>query len=147
VTRVITPALLVTRVITPGVITPGLVTAGLIKLRLIELRLIELRLIEHGIGGTHRLVAGPPKRFAQAMGLTFSAGALVAWLTGWHVIAIVLIAGLLVAASLEAFAGVCLGCIVFNRLIRWGLVPASVCVECADISDRLTAARASAASS
>ena len=42
-------------------------------------------------------------------------------------LAVVLIAGLLVAASLEAFAGLCLGCVVFQRLMRWGVIPASVC--------------------
>ncbi|MEO5900486.1 MAG: DUF4395 domain-containing protein [Ilumatobacteraceae bacterium] len=106
------------------------------------------RVITPRVGGAHRSVPGPPKRFAQGIGLTFTAGALVAWLAGGHVLAIVLVAALLVAAGLEAFAGLCLGCIVFNRLIRWGLVPESVCAECADISGRVAArARASAASS
>ena len=102
------------------------------------------------VGGEHRFVPGPPKRFAQAMGLVFSGGALVAWSAGGHVVGIVLVAALLLAAVLESGLGLCLGCIVFNQLIRWGLVPASVCQECADISGRLSErvrARASAASS
>jgi hypothetical protein len=85
----------------------------------------------------HRFVPGPPKRFAQAVGVVSSVGALVAWIAGGHVVAIVLIAGLLVAASLEAFAAVCLGCIVFAQLMRWGIVPDTVCEECRDISARL----------
>jgi hypothetical protein len=32
---------------------------------------------------------------------------------------------------------VCLGCIVFNRLMRWGVIPADVCEACNDISARL----------
>ena len=37
------------------------------------------------------------------------------------------------AASLEAFAGLCLGCEIFRLLMRTGLVPQDVCLECADI--------------
>ncbi len=82
----------------------------------------------------HRFVPGPPKRFAQGVGLAFSAGALLTWGFGAHVVSYVLIAGLLVAATLEAVFALCLGCIVFNRLMRWGWIPADVCVECNDIS-------------
>lgn len=86
----------------------------------------------------HRFVPGPPKRFAQGIGVVFSVAGLIASLAGADVLAVVVIAGLLGAASLEAFAGYCLGCTIFNALIRAGLVPASVCEECADISARLT---------
>ena len=88
----------------------------------------------------HRFVAGPPKRFAQGVGLVFSASALLAWGLGAPVVAYSLIAGLMVAATLESAFAVCLGCIVFNRLMRWGLIPAEVCEECNDISRRLVAA-------
>jgi hypothetical protein len=88
----------------------------------------------------HRFVPGQPKRFAQGMGLAFSGSALASWLLGGHVLAIVLISGLVLAATLESVFAICLGCIVFNRLMRWGVVPESVCVECADISRRLAAA-------
>ena len=46
---------------------------------------------------------------------------------------------LLVAASLEAFVGLCLGCKAFALLMRVGIVPESVCEECNDISARLAA--------
>ena len=85
----------------------------------------------------HRFVPGPPKRFAQGIGLTFSAGALVAQLLGAGPVAIVLIVGLVGAASLESFAGYCLGCTIFNRLMRWGVIPTDVCEACADIRPRL----------
>lgn len=85
----------------------------------------------------HRFVAGAPKRFAQGIGLVFSGGALVAWGLGAHSVSVALIAGLVMAASLEAFFAVCLGCIVFARLMRWGVIPEHVCVECNDISARL----------
>ena len=44
---------------------------------------------------------------------------------------------LVVAASLEAVVGYCLGCVIFNRLMRWGVIPDDVCAECNDISARL----------
>lgn len=88
----------------------------------------------------HRIVPGPPKRFAQGVGLVFSVGALAAWGLGSPAVAYGLIAVLVVCAGLEAFAGFCLGCWVFNRLMRWGVIPADVCEECNDISARLVAA-------
>lgn len=88
--------------------------------------------------GPARPVSGPPKRFAQAMGLAFSASALVLWF-GFHehAAAWVLTAMLLGAASLEAFLGYCVGCRVFALLARAGLIPEEVCQACTDLSLRL----------
>jgi len=86
----------------------------------------------------HSFVPGPPKRFAQGIGVAFSVTALIASLAGANTLAVVVIAGLLGAASLEAFAGYCLGCKIFNLLIRAGLIPESICEECADITSRLS---------
>ena len=88
----------------------------------------------------HHFVPGPPKRFAQGVGLVFSGGALLAWGLGVHVVSYVLISGLLVAATLESVFAICLGCIVFARLMRWGWIPADVCEECNDISRQLSPA-------
>lgn len=94
----------------------------------------------------HRLVPGPPKRFAQGIGLAFSAGALIAWLADGRLVSYVLIVGLIGAATLESVFAVCLGCIVFNQLIRWGLIPESVCRECVDIwGSKAAQSRAAAA--
>ena len=88
--------------------------------------------------GERRPVAGPPKRFAQAMGTVFSTTALALGLIGGlHTAAAVVLGLLVVAAGLESLAGVCLGCIAFGWLMRAGLVPETVCLECADISARL----------
>lgn len=86
-------------------------------------------LIEQRFGVDSRRVPGPPKRFAQAIGLAFSGGAMLGWATGATWLSVVLIAALLVAASLEAFAAVCLGCIAYAAI--WG------CDDCDDISERL----------
>jgi hypothetical protein len=83
-----------------------------------------------------KLVAGPPKRFAQGMGLTFSGTALVLALTNHWFAAQVVLGLLIVAASLEGFAGYCLGCKTFALLMRAGLIPESVCEECNNIGLR-----------
>ena len=41
--------------------------------------------------------------------------------------------------SLEAFAGFCLGCVIFGFLMRRGVIPETVCEDCADISRRIPA--------
>lgn len=89
-----------------------------------------------------RFVSGPPKRFAQGMGLVFSAAAGIAWLTGTEWLAFVLIGFLVGAAVLEAGLGLCLGCKAFALLMRAGIVPESVCAECGDVTGRLLAASA-----
>ena len=86
-------------------------------------------LVERSFGVTSRRVPGPPKRFAQGIGLAFSAGAAASWLAGASWLSIVLIVGLVIAASLEAFLAVCLGCIAYSAI--WG------CDDCDDISERL----------
>ena len=44
------------------------------------------------------------------------------------------------AAGLESIFGYCLGCKAFALLMRAGVIPRTVCEECADISGRLRAA-------
>jgi hypothetical protein len=88
--------------------------------------------------GQPRFVAGPPKRFAQAMGLAFSLSSLILWFGfSEHIAAWVLMAMLLGAASLEAFLGFCVGCRVFALLARAGIIPEEVCAACVDLSLRL----------
>ena len=88
--------------------------------------------------GARRPVAGPPKRFAQAVGTLFSTTALVlALVLDLHTATAVVLALLIVAAGLESLAGYCLGCRMFAMLMHLGVVPESVCLECADISGRL----------
>jgi hypothetical protein len=84
-------------------------------------------------------VPGPPKRFAQGIGATLSVGALAAWLAGTTGLAVVLVAMILVAATLEAVVALCLGCRVFALLMRAGIIPPEVCVVCNDVPARLAA--------
>ena len=84
-----------------------------------------------------KLVPGPPKRFAQAIGVVFSTSALVlSFGFGLHFAAWVVVAALACAAFLEAAFGLCLGCRAFALLMRVGAIPESVCLECADLSRR-----------
>jgi hypothetical protein len=89
--------------------------------------------------GEPKLVPGPPKRFAQAMGLTFSlAAVLLAYAFGAEAAAWVVTGLLAVAAFLESAFALCLGCQVFALLMRAGIVPQSVCEECSNIWARAT---------
>jgi hypothetical protein len=82
-------------------------------------------------------VAGPPKRFAQGMGVAFSTTALVLWYGfGLGTATWVVVSLLAVAAFLESALAICLGCIVFGLLMKVGVVPEEVCAACADISVR-----------
>jgi len=88
----------------------------------------------------HQFVAGPPKRFAQGVGLLFSGGALLAAALGASSVSVWLISALVLAATLESAFAFCLGCMVFNRLMRWGLIPADICEDCNDLSQRFAVA-------
>jgi uncharacterized protein DUF4395 len=88
--------------------------------------------------GEKKPVPGPPKRFAQGMGAVMSTTALIlALVAGDHTAADVVLVLFVPAAGLESLAGYCLGCKAFALLMRVGVVPESVCAECADISGRL----------
>ena len=91
------------------------------------------RVITPRLAIAERPVAGPPKRFAQGMGVAFSVSAVVLTALGyWGAAQIVL--GLLVAAAfLESALGLCLGCKVFAVLMRVGVVPEEVCERCKNI--------------
>ncbi len=92
-----------------------------------------------------KLVPGPPKRFAQAMGVTFSSVAVILWFGFGLSTAAWVVTGLLAgAAFLEAAFGLCLGCMTFALLMKAGVIPEHVCEACADLSLRhpsLTASR------
>jgi hypothetical protein len=118
-------------------LTYGFVARVLTGPTLSPLGRLATQVITPRINREHTFVAGPPKRFAQGIGATFTVTASVLWLLGLHGASFVVIAMLTVAASLEAFAGFCLGCVIFGQLMRWNLVPESVCLECSDITRRV----------
>ncbi len=82
-------------------------------------------------------VAGPPKRFAQALGAVVSlTAALLALVFRRTTAAYTLVALMAVFATLESAFAFCVGCKIFAVLMRLGLVPEDVCAECANIWDR-----------
>lgn len=83
--------------------------------------------------GSAILVPGPPKRFAQGIGATFTVAATVLYFLDLQTAAWIVLGVLLVAASLEAFVGFCLGCFIFGYLQKWGFIPESVCEACNDV--------------
>ncbi len=91
------------------------------------------RVVRPRLAWATRDTPGPPKRFAQGIGATLSVGALVAVVFGAGAVATALVGAILVAASLEAFVGFCLGCWMFRLLMRIGLVPEETCEACRNI--------------
>ncbi len=90
--------------------------------------------------GAPKDVPGPPKRFAQTIGLVFTTTAAIAWFGfGSAGVTAALLSVLLVFALLESVLGFCAGCWVFAVLIRAGVIPASTCAACTDIWSRRTA--------
>ena len=100
------------------------------------LALFVTRVVTPKLNLNHKFVPGPPKRFAQTIGLTFAATALILTLLDYSYAANLVIAALIIAATLESVFAICLGCIMFSFLMKLGVIPASVCESCNDISLR-----------
>jgi hypothetical protein len=97
---------------------------------------LAARLIRPRLSAAPRPTAGPPKRFAATVGAVFSVAIPVVYYAWSHPVAWGLIAVMLVFPALESILGICVGCIVFGWLMRVGVIPEEVCLECADISRR-----------
>jgi hypothetical protein len=81
--------------------------------------------------GQARLVPGPPKRFAQAVGATVTCAAAIAYF-GFGTVAVAngLLVLIVIAAGLESGLGLCLGCVIFGWLMRIGVISDEICQEC-----------------
>ena len=123
------------RTVAAGVVLMGLCVAVL-GWAWVLVPVVAPRLAQH-----ERLVPGPPKRFAQGIGVAFTVTASAMWLAGYPGAARLIVAMLVVAALLEAALGLCLGCRAFAVLMRAGVVPERVCEECNDLSLRYPSMR------
>jgi Domain of unknown function (DUF4395) len=122
------------------VLAYGFVARVLTGPKLSPLGQLSVRVLTPLLGREPRLVAGPPKRFAQGMGVAFSVTAAVLALGfGLRGAAYVTLGFLIVAAFLESALGLCLGCKVFGVLIRVGVIPEDICEACNNISLRPSA--------
>ena len=102
--------------------------------KLSPLGLLATRVVTPRLNVTHRYSPGPAKRFAQAIGAVFTVTATLLWFAaGQHTAALALVGVIAVFASLEAAVGLCVGCRAFYLGMRLGLVPPSVCEDCARV--------------
>ena len=84
--------------------------------------------------GRARMVPGPPKRFAQAIGLGLTTTAAVLALGfGLTGVAAGLLGVLLVFALLESVLAFCAGCWLFALFMQLGWVREDVCQQCDNI--------------
>lgn len=117
-----------------AVIAYGFVARVLTGPTLSPLGQLVTRVITPALPLAPRPVPGPPKRFAQGIGVAFSVTAAVLALGFAATGAAYAVLGVLaVAASLEALLGLCLGCRAFALLMRLGVIPAEVCERCDDL--------------
>ena len=113
-------------------------------------RLVQ-RWIRPAVSAPKRPTAGPPKRFAATIGAVMTVAATVLWVvalvtgsSGATAGVVVIGAVMVLFPALESILGICVGCILFSGLMRLGVIPEEVCLECADITkrrDRLVAER------
>lgn len=97
---------------------------------------LSVKVIVPRIWKKTKLVPGPPKRFAQTIGLVFSGTAFVLSLVGFGLAAQIVVGLLIAAAFLEFAFGFCMGCAIFGFLQRRGVIPDDVCEACNNISLR-----------
>tara|TARA_B110000438_G_scaffold172170_1_gene164576 strand:- start:915 stop:1241 length:327 start_codon:yes stop_codon:yes gene_type:complete len=98
------------------------------------LGLLATRLIVPKIIKKEKDVAGPPKRFAQAIGFLFSTAALLLLMGDQGSIARMLYLVLALFAALESIISFCAGCWAFGLLMKAGLIPEKVCIECNNLN-------------
>ncbi len=97
--------------------------------------LLATRVIVPLLGNPVKPVPGPPKRFAQGIGVLFSVTAMALyWVFGLTAAAYAVLGVLTVFAALEAGFGFCMGCYVFAVLMHHGLIPRSACESCNNLS-------------
>jgi Domain of unknown function (DUF4395) len=114
------------------VLAYGFVARALTGPTLSPLGLFATRVVTPRVPVEHRYAPGPPKRFAQSVGAVFTVVATALWFGfGEHTAALALVAVIAVFASLEAALGFCIGCRAFYLAMRLGIVPPSMCEDCA----------------
>ena len=102
--------------------------------KLSPMGLLATRVIVPTLGNRKKMVAGPPKRFAQTIGLLFSVASLLLVYAADMTSAAEGVLGVLVVfAAMESFAGFCAGCFAFGILMIAGVIPEKICKKCADI--------------
>ncbi|TGK52531.1 DUF4395 domain-containing protein [Leptospira bouyouniensis] len=78
--------------------------------------------------------AGPPKRFAQLIGFSFSLAAILFYINEFTLAYQITLATLVFFASLESFLGWCAGCFMFGLLMKIGVIPEEICERCNNLN-------------
>jgi hypothetical protein len=95
------------------------------------------RFVRPRVSALRRPTPGPPKRFAAGIGATLTCVAAALWVLGVASPVVVSIAVVMIVfPALESILGLCVGCKAFGILMKLGVVPHEICLECADISLR-----------
>jgi hypothetical protein len=114
------------------VLAYGFLARALTGPKLSPLALVATRVVTPRLHVAHRYSPGPAKRFAQSIGAVFTMTATLLWYAaGQHTPALALAGVIALFASLESGFGLCVGCKAFFLGMRLGLVPSSVCEDCA----------------
>ena len=100
--------------------------------KLSPLALLVTKIIVPNTPFNEKFVPGPPKRFAQMLGLITSTIILVSMTLGYPIISGIFLLILSLFAFLESALGYCFGCKIFKTLIHLGLIPESTCELCAN---------------
>ena len=82
------------------------------------------------LGISYVPTAGPPKRFAQAIGVLFSVSAFITLAMNQTLYFEIILAVLAFFAFLESVFAFCAGCFVFSLAMKAGLIPEEVCERC-----------------
>ncbi|HEX6395703.1 MAG TPA: DUF4395 domain-containing protein [Acidimicrobiales bacterium] len=116
------------------VIAAGFIARVLTGPSLSPLGQLVTRVITPRLPVAPKPVPGPPKRFAQLIGASFTGSASILTGLGYWTAAEVLVGMIIVAATLESVFAYCLGCKAFGLLMRAGVIPEEVCARCNDIN-------------
>ena len=117
------------------VLTYGFLARVLTGPKLSPMGLIATRILVPKFSNTQKLVAGPPKRFAQLIGLVISIIFLVLiYIFESPLPAKIVLATIGTFAALECFFAFCAGCVLFGYLIKCRLIPEATCKRCADFA-------------
>jgi small-conductance mechanosensitive channel len=93
--------------------------SALVSLQASPYAVLFAKVVRPRIGPPAELEDARPPRFAQVVGLGFTAAALIAFLAGATTVGYVATAFALVAALLNASVGLCLGCELYLALRRF----------------------------
>lgn len=117
------------------VLAYGFIARALAGPRFSPLGLLVTKVLTPRLAFKEKLVAGPPKRFAQSVGVVFSVTAAVLAVGFGNTEAAYVVLGVLVFfALLESVLGLCVGCKVFAVLMKLGIVPQEVCERCNNLA-------------